>query len=88
MRKSYRPSLKYMSVFHGRFSENSNSPSAVTLPLTSSPSAVSFLAFKEYISMIPTRRSDRQVVFWAYLSIPLQYYWICKGWYWLFIIFI
>jgi len=49
---------------------------------------VSFLAFKEYISMIPTRRSDRQVVFLAYLSIPLQYYWICKGWYWLFIIFI
>jgi len=49
---------------------------------------VSFLAFKEYISMSPTRRSDRQVVFLAYLSIPLQYYWICKGWYWLFIIFI
>jgi len=49
---------------------------------------VSFLAFKEYISMIPTRRSDRQVVFLAYLAIPLQYYWICKGWYWLFIIFI
>ena len=49
---------------------------------------VSFLAFKEYISMIPIRRSDRHVVFWAYLSIPLQYYWICKGWYWLFIAFI
>jgi len=49
---------------------------------------VSFLAFKEYISMIPTRRSDRQVVLLAYLSIPLQYYWICKGWYSLFIIFI
>jgi len=49
---------------------------------------VSFLAFKEYISMIPTRRSDRQAVFLAYLSIPLQYYWAYKGWYWLFIIFI
>jgi phosphatidate cytidylyltransferase len=49
---------------------------------------VSFLAFKEYISMVPTRCSDRQALFWAYLSIPLQYYWICKGWYWLFIIFI
>ena len=48
----------------------------------------SFLAFKEYISMIPTRSSDRQVIFWAYLSIPLQYYWITKCWYEMFIIFI
>ena len=48
----------------------------------------SFLAFKEYVSMIPTRSSDRQVIFWAYLSIPLQYYWITKCWYEMFIVFI
>lgn len=49
---------------------------------------VSFLALKEYLSMIPTRRSDRRVLFWAYLSIPFQYYWIYTGWYGMFIIFI
>jgi phosphatidate cytidylyltransferase len=49
---------------------------------------VSFLALKEYLSMIPTRRSDRQAMFWAYLSIPGQYYWVYKSWYGMFIIFI
>lgn len=49
---------------------------------------VSFLALKEYLSMIPTRRADRRVLFWAYLSIPLQYFWIGIGWYGMFIIFI
>lgn len=49
---------------------------------------VSFLALKEYLSMIPTRRADRRVLFWAYLSIPVQFYWIAIGWYGMFIIFI
>jgi CDP-diacylglycerol---glycerol-3-phosphate 3-phosphatidyltransferase len=35
---------------------------------------VSFLAFKEYLSLIPTRRADRGVIFWAYLAIPVQYW--------------
>lgn len=49
---------------------------------------LSFLALKEYFSITPTRRSDRSVLFWAYLTIPLQYYWIYTGWYGMFIIFI
>ncbi|HFE49083.1 MAG TPA: phosphatidate cytidylyltransferase [Chromatiaceae bacterium] len=49
---------------------------------------VSFLALKEYLSIIPTRRADRRVLFWAYLAIPVQYYWIAIGWYGMFIIFI
>jgi phosphatidate cytidylyltransferase len=49
---------------------------------------VSFLALKEYFSLIPTRRADRRVLFWAYLCIPLQYYWVAKGWYGMFIVFI
>lgn len=49
---------------------------------------VSFLALKEYFSLIPTRRADRRVLFWAYLSIPLQYYWVAQGWYGMFIVFI
>jgi phosphatidate cytidylyltransferase len=49
---------------------------------------VSFLALKEYLSLIPTRRADRRVLFWAYLAIPFQFYWIAIGWYGMFIIFI
>jgi phosphatidate cytidylyltransferase len=49
---------------------------------------LSFLALKEYLSLIPTRRADRRVLFWAYLAIPSQYYWIWDRWYGLFIIWI
>jgi phosphatidate cytidylyltransferase len=49
---------------------------------------VSFLALKEYLSLIPTRRADRRVLFWAYLTIPVQYYWVSQAWYGMFIIFI
>jgi phosphatidate cytidylyltransferase len=49
---------------------------------------ISFLALKEYLSLIPTRRSDRRVLFWAYLAIPLQYYWAYSNWYGMFITFI
>lgn len=63
--------------------------------MTLSPSAsivflgfMSFLALKEYLSLIPTRRADRRVLFWAYLAIPFQYYWVATGWYGMFIIFI
>ncbi|MBU1043152.1 MAG: phosphatidate cytidylyltransferase [Candidatus Omnitrophica bacterium] len=49
---------------------------------------LSFLALKEYLSMIPTRRADHRVLFWAYLSILIQYYWVYSGWYGMFLIFI
>ena len=49
---------------------------------------ISFLALKEYFSIIPTRRADRRVLFWAYLAIPLQYYFVWLEWYGMFIIFI
>jgi phosphatidate cytidylyltransferase len=49
---------------------------------------VSFLALKEYFSIIPTRRADRRVLFWAYLAIPFQYYWVALAWYGMFIVFI
>lgn len=51
-------------------------------------SFVSFLAFKEYLSLVPTRRADHRVLFWAYLAIPIQFYWVWIAWYGLFIIFI
>ncbi|MGZ8916427.1 MAG: phosphatidate cytidylyltransferase, partial [Methylobacter sp.] len=49
---------------------------------------VSFLAFKEYLSLIPTRRADHRVLFWSYLAIPVQFYWVYIAWFGLFIIFI
>ena len=49
---------------------------------------VSFLALKEYLSLIPTRRVDRRVLFWAYLAIALQYYWIAINWYGMFLVFV
>ncbi|MDJ0721769.1 MAG: phosphatidate cytidylyltransferase [Desulfobacterales bacterium] len=49
---------------------------------------ISFLALKEYLSIIPTRRADRRVLLWAYLAIPLQYFWAGVEWYGMFIVFI
>lgn len=49
---------------------------------------ISFLALKEFFSIVPTRQADRRVLFWAYLSIPIQYYLVSIGWYGMFIVFI
>jgi phosphatidate cytidylyltransferase len=49
---------------------------------------VSFLALKEYLSLIPTRRADRRVLFWAYLAIPVQYGWVAAEEYGLFVVFV
>ena len=49
---------------------------------------LSYLALKEFLSITPVRRSDRKVIFWGYLSIPIQYFWISMEWYGMFIIFI
>lgn len=49
---------------------------------------ISYLALKEYFSLIPTRLTDRRIVFYAYLSIIFQYYFAGIGWYGMFIIWI
>lgn len=49
---------------------------------------VSFLALKEYLSLIPTRRADRRVLLWVYLAVPLQFWWVHDGWYGMFLVFI
>jgi phosphatidate cytidylyltransferase len=49
---------------------------------------LSFWAFKEFLTLLNTRRSDHRAIVWALLSIPIQYYWVHIGWYELFIIFI
>lgn len=49
---------------------------------------ICFLALKEFLSITPSRRADRRVLFFAYLTIPLQFYWIWIGWYGMFVVFI
>ena len=49
---------------------------------------LSFLALKEYFTLIPSRQTDRRVMFYAYMSILLQYYFAGIAWYGMFIIWI
>jgi hypothetical protein len=49
---------------------------------------LSLLALKEYFTLIPTRRVDRRVLFWASLAIPFQYLWVSWEWYGMFLAFI
>lgn len=49
---------------------------------------VSFVALKEYLSLVPTRRADRRVLLLAYLAVPVQYGWVVYPWYELFIIWV
>jgi len=49
---------------------------------------LAFFSLKEYFSMVRTRKADRRLFLWAYLSIPVQFYWIYIGWYGMFIVFI
>jgi len=47
-----------------------------------------FVSLKEYFSMMKTRKADRRLFLWAYLMVPIQFYWIYIGWYGMFIVFI
>lgn len=49
---------------------------------------ISYLTLKEYFSLIPSRKTDRRIIFYAYLSIPVQYYLAYISWYGTFIIWI
>lgn len=49
---------------------------------------ISFLGLKEFLTLAPTRKVDRNVLFYIYLSIPVQYLWAALEWYGMFIIFV
>jgi len=49
---------------------------------------LSFLGLKEWLSIIPTRRTDRRVLLYCYLCIVVQYMLVTIRWYGLFVIFI
>ncbi len=50
---------------------------------------MSFVAFREFVTMTPTRRGDHRALFWAFFFfIPLQYWLVAVDWYGLFSILI
>lgn len=49
---------------------------------------ISFLALKEYFTLIPTRQTDRRIIFYAYLAIIVQYLFAHMQWYGMFVIWI
>lgn len=49
---------------------------------------ISYLALKEYLSLIPTRRIDRGLLLFAYLAVPIQYFWAAIDWYNMFLVFV
>ena len=50
---------------------------------------ISFLALREFITLIPTHRGDHRTLFWVFFIItPLQYFFVWKQWYGAFSIFI
>jgi phosphatidate cytidylyltransferase len=50
---------------------------------------LSFLALREYVTLVPTRRGDHRTLFWSFFIItPLQYYLIGIRWYGFFAIMI
>lgn len=51
-------------------------------------SLISYLALKEYFTLIPTRPIDRRIIFYSYLSIFIQYGFAEAQWYGLFVIWI
>lgn len=57
-------------------------PTAVLFAVTS------FVALREFLSIIPVRQVDRTAILIAYLAIPLQYWFVTDDWYGMFTIFI
>ena len=49
---------------------------------------ISYLCLKEFLSLIPTRKTDRNVLLWAYCSIPISYYIVYIHWATLFYLWI
>lgn len=49
---------------------------------------LSFIALREFFSILPVRLTDRRLILALYLMIPVHYYWIATDWYGMFTIFI
>ena len=49
---------------------------------------LSFWALKEYVTLLKTRPADHRALVWAFLAVPIQYFWVGLGWYGMFVVFI
>lgn len=49
---------------------------------------ICFLALREFLAIAPTRQIDRHILWWAYLAIPIQFFWISQDAQGMFLIFI
>lgn len=49
---------------------------------------VSFMALKEFLTLAPSRQSDRMPLLWMFIAIPVNYWLIGIGWYGMFVVFI
>lgn len=49
---------------------------------------LSFIALREFFSILPVRLTDRRLILALYVMIPVHYYWIASDWYGMFTIFI
>ncbi|QEG24010.1 phosphatidate cytidylyltransferase [Mariniblastus fucicola] len=49
---------------------------------------ISFFAMREYFHLVSVRESDKPVLIWALLSVPVQFYWVSIGWIGMFLVFI
>ena len=50
---------------------------------------VSFLALREFMTLLPTRRADHRAMLWAFfLFLPLQYWFVATNWYGMFALLI
>ncbi|HCL5071612.1 TPA: phosphatidate cytidylyltransferase [Salmonella enterica] len=49
---------------------------------------LSFMALKEFLTLVPSRHSDRMPLLWMFIAIPINYWLIGIGWYGMFVVFI
>ncbi|MFA5141002.1 MAG: phosphatidate cytidylyltransferase [Elusimicrobiota bacterium] len=56
------------------------------VPLLAGLGLASFLALKEYFTVIPSRQADRGAIWLSYLSIPFVLYYVWSGWYGMFVL--
>lgn len=49
---------------------------------------LSFWALKEYVTLLATRPADHKALFFAFLAVPAQYYWVSLDWYGMFVLFV
>ena len=49
---------------------------------------VSFMALKEFLTLAPSRQTDRMPLLWMFIAIPINYWLIGINWYGMFVVFI